>query len=320
MLGKAEQQRSFSEEELKAHKLHKGYLAKIDRLIDWRPLDALLQSLYPSAVGRPSHPPLVMFKGLLLAQWYKLSDPGLEEAINDRLSFRHFLGLSLAESVPDETSFCRFRNLLAQRGLMEPAGALINQQLDARGLLIKQGTLIDATLVEAAPRRPGKDTAPKDPQASYTKRQKKIHYGYKAHIGVDQGSGLVRKVGLTGACVHDSHVFDELLSGDEAAVFADKAYDDRERRQKLQAKGVYPGILEKGYRNHPLTPEQKHHNKILSRVRSGIERIFGTLKRVYRWQRVRYLGLKKNLNHLYLLTMAYNLKRMLTLETQKVQT
>lgn len=317
MLGKPKRQKSFSEHELSQHKSRKTRLAEIDRLINWAPIERRLQALFTKETGRPSHSPLLMFKALLLAQWYDLSDPQLEESIVDRLSFRHFLGLGLGEAVPDETSFCRFRNLLSRTGLAAELLALINRQLEQRGLVVKQGTLVDATLVKAAVRPPGKNKASLDPEASWTVRDdNKLHFGYKAHIGRDQDSGLVRKLELTTASVHDSQVFEPLLSGDEAAVYADKAYDDRQRRCGLKAKGIFDGIMDKGRRNHPLSEEQILRNKNLSRVRSGIENLFGTLKRVYRWARVRYLGIKKNLNHLHLLAMAYNLKRALRLEAQ----
>lgn len=311
MLGKSKRQRGFSDFELSGHTTYKQFLGKLDQGLDWEPIKKLLESLFTAKTGRPSHPPLLMFKALLLAQWYRLSDPLLEEAVNDRVSFRQFLGLPLgaAAPAPDETSFCRFRQLLEERGLMPQVWELLNRQLEAKGLQVNRGTIIDATLVQAAPRPPAKTAEPKDPEASWTVRLKGPHYGFKAHIGV-------RQVELTTAAVHDSQVFEVLLSGDEAAVFADKAYCDQERTRQLRAQDIFDGILEKGYRHQPLSPQQEQRNKNLSRVRSGVERIFGTVKRTYGWSRVRYLGLRKNRLHLYLLAMAYNLKRILRLSPQ----
>jgi IS5 family transposase len=131
------------------------FLKKIDGQLDWRPFEKVLEPLYHPTQGRPSHPPLMMFKALLLQQWHGLSDPGLEEAICDRLSFQRFLSLSLTDPVPDETRICRFRNMLAQAGLGERLFALLEEQLHAKGLIVRRGSLIDATLIKAQPRSRG---------------------------------------------------------------------------------------------------------------------------------------------------------------------
>jgi IS5 family transposase len=151
MLGKREPQPSFSDLE-RDQRLSPGhFLRQIDKKLNWQPFAALLQELYRSHRGRPSYDPLISFKALLLQQWYGLSDPGLEEAIRDRLSFQQFLGLSLHDPVPDETTICRFRGLLARKAVGERLFALLATQLDAQGLLVKQRSLIDATLLKAQP-------------------------------------------------------------------------------------------------------------------------------------------------------------------------
>src|SRR6185295_15264339 len=147
-----------------------------------------------------------LFKGLLLQQWYGLSDPGLEEALRDRASFRFFCGFSLGDAVPDETTFCRFRGALAARGLAEALFAEINRQLEAKGFIVRRGTLLDATLVRAAVQPPHPEegrAGARDPEARWTVRDdpKKNTYGYKAHVAADQGSGLIRKALLTPANV-----------------------------------------------------------------------------------------------------------------------
>jgi transposase len=141
--------------------------------------------------GRPGYPPLALFRALLLAQWYQLSDPGLEEALADRLSFRRFCGFGLDDSTPDETTLCRFRGALAERGLAEALFAELNRQLDAKGLVLRAGTLIDATLVEAAVARPPQsegEVSTKDPEAGFTRRGQRSFFGFKAHVAVDLGS------------------------------------------------------------------------------------------------------------------------------------
>ncbi len=237
MLGKKEPQMSFGDLELDQRLSKEHFLRQIDEKIDWRPLEEPLKALYHPRLGRPSHPPLVLFKALLLQRWYDLSDPGLEEAIRDRLSFLRFLGLSLDDPVPDETVICRFRLALGKTGLVERLFILLEEQLEALGVLIRQGTLIDATLVKShsRPTTPGRPSP--DTDAAWVRQGKKYVFGYKAHVAVDQGSGLVRRLELRPANVPETLVFETILPGDEAAVFADKAYDQRARRAKLARSG-----------------------------------------------------------------------------------
>ena len=164
MLGKQSGQMGFGDMEATGRVPEGHFLKKIDGQIDWRPFEKVLEPLYHPTLGRPSHPPLVMFKALLLQQWYGLSDPGLEEAICDRLSFQRFLGLSLTDPVPDETRICRFRTMLAQAGLGERLFALLEEQLDAKGMIVRRGSLIDATLIKAQPHPPRRGRAQPRPR------------------------------------------------------------------------------------------------------------------------------------------------------------
>ena len=161
-------------------------LERIVGLIDWSPMERLLAPLR-APTGRPGYPPLALFRALLLAQWYQLSDPGLEEALADRLSFRRFCGFGLDDSTPDETTLCRFRAALAERGLAEALFAELNRQLDAKGLMLKAGTLIDATLIEAAVARPPRsegEVSTKDPEAGFTRRGQRSFFGIGSHRGL----------------------------------------------------------------------------------------------------------------------------------------
>ena len=287
-------------------------LERITGTIDWSVLDDLLGELRASRTGRPGWPPLAMLKALLLAQWYGLSDPELEDALADRLSFRRFVGLPLDGGVPDETTLCRFRNELVRRGLTERLLAAVDAQLAGRGLVLKRGTLIDASLVEAdADVRKGPDGQPVtvEPEAGFAKRRGKTYFGFKAHLAVDEGSGLVRRAVLTPANVNESVVADALPIGDEAAIYADKGYDSAARRALLAERGVFDGIMRRGHPRRPLTAEEVARNRALVPIRSAIERVFGTLKRSYRWTRVRYRGLARNAAHLDLLCLALNLRR-----------
>ncbi len=225
------------------------FLKKIDNQIDWRPFQKVLEPLYHPTQGRPSHPPVMMFKALLLQQWYGLSDPGLEEAICDRLSFQRFLGLSLTDPIPDETRICRFRNRLSQEGLGESLFALLEEQLQAKGLIVRQGSLIDAALIKAQPHPPRRGEPSPDPDADWTRRGKDGHFGYKVHLAVDQGSGLIRHLALTAASVSESNRFEEMVRDDEAAVFADGAYAKVPAKRPCEAGGcsvassIGPGVI-----------------------------------------------------------------------------
>jgi IS5 family transposase len=256
----------------------------------------------------------MMFKALLLQQWYGLSDPGLEEAICDRLSFQRFLRLSLTDPVPDETRICRFRTMLAQAGLGERLFALLEKQLDAKGMIVRRGSLIDATLIKAQPHPPRKGQASLDPEADWTRRGKDGHFGYKVHLTVDQGSGLIRRLALTSARTSESNLFEGMVIGDEAAVFADGAYAKDARKKALRGRGVFCGIINRPWRYRPITAQQKRRNKFYSQVRRAVERVFGTLKRHYGMERCRYVGGVRNRCHFWLKGICYNLKKMLVLQ------
>ncbi len=314
MLGKQSGQMGFGDLEATGRVSEAHFLRKIDGQINWRPFEKLMEPLYHPTQGRPSHPPLVMIKALLLQQWYGLSDPGLEEAICDRLSFQRFLGLSLTDPVPDETRICRFRNLLAQAGLGERLFALLAEQLQAQGLIVRRGTLIDATLIKAQPHPPRRGAPSPDPEADWTRRGKDGHFGYKVHLSVDQGSGLIRHLALTAASVAESHLFEEMVMGDEAAVFADGAYAKDARKAALRGRGVFCGIINRPWRYRPISAQQKKRNKFFSRVRRAVERVIGTLKCRYGLERCRYVGGVRNRCHLWLKGICYNLRKMPVLQ------
>jgi len=295
-------------------------LERISALIDWSQIERLVVPVRPNETGRPPYTPLSMFKALLLQQWYGLSDPGLEEALLDRLSFRRFCDFALDAATPDETTLCRFRNALKGAGLGEALFREIGSQLETSGFVIKQGTLIDATLVESAVRPPPSGSTPKgvesrsphDPDANWTRRGagRTLFFGYKAHIGVDQGSGLIRSRVLTPAKVYESEVADALILGDEKAVYADKAYEKKERRAALRARRVKDRIQHRRHKHQRALPYwQGVRNKLIGRIRGGVERAFAVLKRGYGLRRMHYRGLSANAFHLDLIIIAYNLRQ-----------
>jgi IS5 family transposase len=308
-------------EALLSHKV--GRNETLDRLIrdvKWYRFKKLLGRLKPEGPGRPPYDPLLMLKALLLQQWYGLSDAELEEARNDRVSFRRFLGLSLEDAAPDHTTLCRFRNRLVEDKLADKLFGEFEKQLDQRGLLLKRGTMIDASLV-ATPHRPGSvdgERTAVDPDAALTARKGRrgTHYGYKMHAGVDHDTRLIRRVTLTPANINDTMAADGLVCGDEQAVYADKAYAKRARNAWLKSLGIKPRIMHKSWGGGPkVRASQKRHNALISKIRAEVEGVFATLKRWLGFDQVRYRGLARNSAHLNLVALAYNMRRSLKLAT-----
>lgn len=291
----------------------KDHLSQIEGLIDWSGVEGLLRRLRPGRTGRPPYPVLVLFKALLLQRWHDLSDEALEDALVDRLSFRRFVGLSLEVPVPDASTLCRFRVALAAAGLGEAVFAAVCRSLDDRGLVVRQGTLIDASLMTAAvaePRKqPGGGVSRVDPEAVWAKKGSKATFGYKLHIAVDQGSGLVREARLTPANVADCTLGPDLVQGDEAAVYADMGYDSARMRDRLAQDRITNAVMRRPNKHHRLDAEDLARNKAIALVRARVEGVFGTLKRSYRRHRLRYIGLARNSLDLLLTLLAINLKR-----------
>ena len=225
-------------------------------------------------------------------------------------------GLPLDVETPDHASIWRFRQTIDKLGLSAALLAEVNRQLDALGLVVKRGTLVDATIIAGAVRRPyeGGGVNPRDPEARFTRKRDKTYFGYKAHLAVDEGSGLVRQAEMTSANVHDSRLGEALIQGDEQGFFADRAYDSQALRETLERRRLVDGIAWKvKHPRYPLETWQKLHNAWAASVRSPVERAFATMKRWYGMGRVRYLGLARNACHLQFVAMAMNMKRALVL-------
>ena len=318
-------QLSFAEKLIVEASGGNAVLEKIARFVDWQPVAVLLAEVRGGTMGAPGYPALMMFKALLLQRWYGLSDPAMEEALKDRLSFRHFVGIALTESIPDHSSIWRFREALGN-GLAEKLFAEIGRQIEAKGFLLKQGTLVDASLVPAAvnapqkpkdPMPPGPDGKPAsklvkseiDRDAAWTRKGNRHFFGYKLHLAMDMTSRIIRRVTFTPANVNESERADRLICGDEKIVYADKAYDSRERRRLLRNKKIKNGIMRRGHPRRPLTRYALRRNKRLARYRGTIEGIFGLYKNVYRLGRARYRGLARNNTTFHLAAIAMNLKR-----------
>jgi IS5 family transposase len=295
----------------------KQALEIIDAKIDWKrllgPLEAAIAKdrTSTSPAGRHPHDLIVIVKCFLLQSMYNLSDPRLEEEIADRRSFQIFLGLSSDDAIPDETAICRYRQMFARLGLDKKLFSAFNRQLADRGLIVGKGTIVDATL-QRAQAFGGKG---RDNDASYTSRKNTMFYGYKGHIGMDEDSEIVHTSEFTTATVSDTEKFENMLTGDEERVYADKGYASKSRRERLERNGVKCGILHRAARAHPLTKRQERQNVRLSRIRSAVERPFAFLKNVLGYRRCRYYDLARNRFQFTMCLLVYNMRRSFTLST-----
>lgn len=298
-----------------------GRLDDLSGLVRWYRFEKLLAGLRSEGPGRPGYRPLLMFKALLLQSLYGLSDPQLEEALNDRLSFRRFVGLSLEDETPDHTTLCRFRLRLIDEALLEKMFAELDRQLDQAGVMLKHGTMLDATLIDTVAARPptfGHEDQAVDPDAAFAKRSGKpgSTYGYKAHVGVDEGSGLIRSVITTPANINDTTPADDLIRGDERVVWGDAAYHTHARQAALQARGVKPRLMRRPNKHHPkLPPRLARYNRLISKRRAAVETTFATLKRRMGLVAIRYRGLTKASAQVLLAAMAFNMRRWVALST-----
>ena len=292
-------------------------LGRLDASVDWERLAAPIRELRGytnTGPGRPAWSAVLMLRCLMLAKWFNLSDPQLEETLQDRLSFRRFAGLSLSDATPDETTFVRFRGRLREAGLHERIFEGVVEQLDERGLLVRAGTLVDATIIEQSRGHKREDgTSTRDADASFTKKHGRSYHGYKGHIACDV-SGLVTDWRYTTAKEHDGRYLDEMTTDEQHAVFADAMYDSGPRREALRRRGVAPGICYQRRRGqHELSTWQRWWNRLIASTRARVEHPFAMIKQQMGLRRVRYRGLERNAADFCLTLAAANLKRSLSL-------
>jgi len=261
-----------------------------------------------SPAGRSPFDLLVIVKCFILQTIYNLSDPRLEEEIADRRSFQIFLDINSNDSIPDETTICRYREIFARLGLDKTLFNEFNKQLKSLNLIVGKGTIVDATIKQAQ----ATSGTNRDKDADFTKKRGKTYYGYKGHIAIDEDSEVIKTVEFTKASLHDSSAFDQLVDYSEKAVFADKGYANKTRRKKLEAAGIFDGILAKGYRNKPLSKSDKRFNKLLSSVRNRVERPFAFMKRVLQYGRCSYYDLKRNRFEFIMGALVYNIRKLIT--------
>ena len=293
-----------------------AFFEKCETMIPWDQLAKSIANLYPNSkrsAGRPHWPIKMMLKCLMIQTWYGLSDPQLEEMLRDRLSFRRFVGLGLQENTPDETTFVVFRRRLREAGHDQTLFHKTFKHLEKHGLILSEGTLVDATIIEAPRGRKREDgSSTRDKEASYTKKRDRTYHGFKAHIATDR-QGLIKDYRFTTAKVHDSQCMDELIEEEKIAVYADSAYMDRDRKKRLQKRGVYCGIIERRVRGQgELSYGQQLVNRFCAMVRAAVEHPFAWMHQMGR-RRARYRGLRRNAFDFAMLAIAYNWKRSFSL-------
>jgi IS5 family transposase len=295
-----------------------AFFEQCQQAIPWQRLADSLADLFPNDAdttqgGRPHWPLVTMVKCLMLAKWFGLSDPQLEETLRDRLSFRRFVGLSLADGTPDETTFVVFRKRLREAGHAHTLFETTLQCLREKNLLVKEGTLVDATIIEAplgSKRADGSLT--RDPAATTIAKHGRTYNGFKAHVATDK-RGLIKDYVFDTARSSDHAHADGLMAGETKAVYADSGYMCKKRSEALEARGVFAGIAYRRVKGQKeLTAEQKAHNRLVAGIRAFVEHPFAWLRKMGFW-RARYRGLTRNALDFALRAVAYNWKRSLSL-------
>ncbi len=288
------------------------FLIEMDRVVPWKGLIALIEPHYPKGEGgRPSYPLMAILRVHLLQNWFGYSDPAMEEALYETTILRQFAGLSL-ERIPDETTILNFRRLLEKNELAAGILAVINGYLGDRGLSLRQGTIVDATLINAPSSTKNKD-GKRDPEMHQTKKGNQYYFGMKAHIGVDEASGLVHSVVGTPANVADVTQVDKLLHGDESVVCADAGYTGVEKRSEHEGREVIWQVAERRSKYKKLNKNgviYKAYRKIeraKAQTRAKVEHPFRVIKRQFGYTKVRFRGLAKNTAQLVTLFALSNL-------------
>lgn len=271
------------------------FLEEMDKVIPWDELLQDIKEYYPKAGnGRQPMPLARMLRIYFMQQWYGLSDPAMEDALYDIESMRRFADIDLEnDEVPDETTILHFRHLLEKHELTKKIFEKTKRYLLEKGLLLREGTIVDATIV-SAPTSTKNQSNTRDKEMHQTKKGNQWYFGMKAHVGTDTGKGLVHSVVVTDAAVHDSQVMDELLHDEEQAVYGDRAYTSEKRKADYEARGIKWRVNRKAYRHHQLSPEDVEYNHKQSQIRAKGEHAFLVVKHLWHYQKVRYKGLFKN--------------------------
>ncbi|QQD18685.1 IS5 family transposase [Spongiibacter nanhainus] len=286
------------------------FLEKMDGLIPWAKLEKKLRKYYPKGEnGNPPYPLPIVLRVHCLQLFYNLSDPAMEDALYEIESMRRFAGLRLSDRLPDESTILRFRHFLERHKLGKVIFDTVSAQLRQQGLMMREGTIVDATII-AAPSSTKNQDGERDPEMHQTKKGNEWHFGMKMHIGVDDRDGLIHSVETTAANVHDLNAADQLLHGEEQRVWGDAGYTGIHKRDEFKDRDVDWRIaLRPGTRSKLADQLQEMLEEIKASVRAKVEHPFRTIKQQFGYGKVRYRGLAKNTNRLYVLSAFTNLLR-----------
>ena len=322
-------QRSFASAEYamkKKRTRREKFLAEMERIVPWSRLTAVIEPLYPKS-GRVGRPPIgvpKMLRMYCLQQWYGLADEALEDALYDSQALRDFVGIDLSrESVPDATTLLRFRRLLQDNDLTRALFDEINAHLTGQGLLMRAGTIVDATII-AAPSSTKNEGKTRDPDMHQTKKGNQWFFGMKAHIGVDAESGIVHSVVATAANAADITQAGALLHGEEEVAFGDAGYRGVNKREEAQGPRWHVAMQPGKRRKLDLTRKWarllEQAEQLKASVRAKVEHPFHVVKNLFHHKKVRYKGLAKNAAQLFSLFALANLiiakRRLLAIHAQ----
>ncbi len=268
------------------------FLDEMEQVMPWNKLYALIGRYYPKAgKGRKPTPMEPLLRIYFLQQWYSLSDPAMEDALYDMQSLRCFAQVDY-DSIPDESTILRFRHFLEKHELTAKLFRLVEDYLSGHGLILSQGTIVDASIISAPSSTKNRD-GKRDPEMKQTKKGNAWYFGMKAHIGTDT-QGRIHSVAVTDASVHDSQLFDELTHGEESEVYGDKAYADKKRQRVYEDNGTCWRVNRKAQRNRKLNAADMAFNRKNNRTRARVEHAFGVVKHLWGYRKVRYKGIARN--------------------------
>lgn len=308
-------------------------LEKLNKYIDFESFRELLENGFEkydiSKGGRPPFDRVMMFKGLVLKSMYALSFEKLEYHIKDRLSFQRFLGIRLGDRVPDANTFWDFNEAVSTRAIIDEVFERLGRQLEENGLIMNNGSIVDASIVDAPVQRNTKDendqikkgqkpsgwkenkARQKDVDADWVKKHKINRFGYKNHVKIDKGSKLITNFEVSTASVHDSQILDYLLEEKDAhhELYADSAYRSHKIERGLKQRRIRSRVHKKGYKNKPLNEADKAINKRKSKVRARVEHIFGDMRQIMGQIMVRQIGMVRNTAAITMMNICYNMRR-----------
>ncbi|MBB4844351.1 IS5 family transposase [Paucibacter oligotrophus] len=276
------------------------FLATMEQIVPWQELCAVVEPYYPKAGnGRPPVPLPSMLRMYFVQHWFNLADQACEEALLDSTSLRRFVGIDLGrERVPDGTTLLKFRHLLEEKKLGAALFSKVGELLQAKGMKVGTGTIVDATIISAPSSTKNEDKA-RDPEMHQTQKGNQWYFGMKLHIGVDSQTGLAHSAVVTAANVHDKHPMPDLLHGGEDKVWGDSAYVSQQALIAKKAPRAQDCTNQRVRPSSPTADLERIVNRIKSKVRPKVERVFAVIKKLWGFAKVRYRGLEKNANRAF---------------------